>query len=219
VGTRTALLIFFALAFFALSPSQSYALQGCCSWHGGVCGSSCCDGSSLSAKCGGGSDSYLYSPPVYRPTTPKFPSSIKAVPSFYPYTEQKAHRVLLELDDSSPTQYSATISKCPGCDPGPLADFTGSTLYFEDVAPGTWYVNVKKKVNGIWSTTAYWTIDVPEWHAPEPTLKPTPAIKSLTELYDGETAEGIPSNILFGGAVVTAALASYHYGKSRRSRQ
>src|ERR1700683_5099631 len=27
------------------------ARQGCCSWHSGVCGCSCCDGSPLSAKC------------------------------------------------------------------------------------------------------------------------------------------------------------------------
>lgn len=33
--------------------SKADAKSGCCSWHGGVCGGSCCDGTSLSAKCGG----------------------------------------------------------------------------------------------------------------------------------------------------------------------
>lgn len=30
------------------------ARRGCCSHHGGVCSNQCCDGTQLSAKCGGG---------------------------------------------------------------------------------------------------------------------------------------------------------------------
>jgi len=43
----------FGLILLALlvSPELSSARQGCCSSHGGVCGCSCCDGTSLSATC------------------------------------------------------------------------------------------------------------------------------------------------------------------------
>jgi len=44
------LMISFILSIF---PINVDAKQGCCSWHGGVCGSRCCDGTPLSAKCGG----------------------------------------------------------------------------------------------------------------------------------------------------------------------
>ena len=36
--------------FFAMILTAE-AHQGCCSWHGGVCGCQCCDGSPLSDKC------------------------------------------------------------------------------------------------------------------------------------------------------------------------
>ncbi len=45
-------LLFFALLYFVLSPIENAeARSGCCSWHGGVCGCKCCDGTPLSAKC------------------------------------------------------------------------------------------------------------------------------------------------------------------------
>jgi len=40
-----------AVALVMLVPSVSEARSGCCSWHGGVCGCGCCDGTSLSATC------------------------------------------------------------------------------------------------------------------------------------------------------------------------
>ena len=42
-------LLFFVL--FLASVISAQAHQGCCSWHGGVCGCQCCDGSSFSDKC------------------------------------------------------------------------------------------------------------------------------------------------------------------------
>jgi len=39
------------LAIFLLCPATVEARSGCCSWHGGVCGCGCCDGTSLSATC------------------------------------------------------------------------------------------------------------------------------------------------------------------------
>ena len=44
--------------FVSLSnPLVAQAKRGCCSHHGGVCGNRCCDGTPLSAKCGGSSSS------------------------------------------------------------------------------------------------------------------------------------------------------------------
>jgi len=37
--------------FFILSNTFVFARSGCCSHHRGVCGCSCCDGSSLSSTC------------------------------------------------------------------------------------------------------------------------------------------------------------------------
>lgn len=43
------------LVFGAMS-SNAFSRSGCCSSHRGVCGTICCDGTALSAKCGGGSN-------------------------------------------------------------------------------------------------------------------------------------------------------------------
>ena len=45
------LIIVFFLFFFFSSFGTVEARSGCCSYHGGVCGCSCCDGSSLSSIC------------------------------------------------------------------------------------------------------------------------------------------------------------------------
>ncbi len=42
---------------------QSFARSGCCSWHGGVCGNQCCDGTPLSSLCGGDLFIPLYTQP------------------------------------------------------------------------------------------------------------------------------------------------------------
>ena len=43
------IVILFIFSF--VLPQLAEARSGCCSWHGGVCGCRCCDGTSLSAKC------------------------------------------------------------------------------------------------------------------------------------------------------------------------
>ncbi len=45
------LIISFLLALLFVIPENIEARRGCCSWHGGVCGCRCCDGTPLSAKC------------------------------------------------------------------------------------------------------------------------------------------------------------------------
>lgn len=80
---RLSVLLFVSL--FLLSGNV-YARSGCCSHHGGVCGCSCCDGSSLSSTCapyypqcsGGGQEEQIYIPPTrYVPPPTNIPMPTK----------------------------------------------------------------------------------------------------------------------------------------------
>jgi hypothetical protein len=66
------ILVALFLLFNFLNSAE--ARSGCCSWHGGVCGCRCCDGTSLSStcapyypKCSGGSN-YIKSTPYKQST-------------------------------------------------------------------------------------------------------------------------------------------------------
>ncbi len=176
------LILFFFIFFF--TPQEISATSGCCSWHSGVCGCSggrqlCCDGT-LSPSC------TCYSPPPPpRPTPVVFPENINATWNWSP-NENKTFSLSVTLNDPNPSQYSAVLSKCRGCDPGPLTDFYSNNFYYDDVKPGTWYLNVKKERGGYWTNTVYWTINVPEWYPPSPTSVPIPTI-SLVNKVDTST--------------------------------
>lgn len=166
------ILIILIFVFF-LIPKIVLATRGCCSWHGGVCGCDtsvgrqvCCDGTySPSCTCAYIPEQNYIPPP---PPQPKFPSETQAKWNFFS-NENKTWNIEMEVLDNNPTKYSAVISKCAGCDPGPLVDFYSNKFYFKNITPGKWYVNVKKEINGYWSNIVYWTIDVPEWQPPTPT--------------------------------------------------
>ena len=70
---RILLIIFIIFAFL---PIAADARSGCCSWHGGVCGCGCCDGTPLSSTCApyypGCSSGSSYSSPSY--STPSCPA-------------------------------------------------------------------------------------------------------------------------------------------------
>jgi hypothetical protein len=162
--------IFFSLIFL---PKNTEARSGCCSHHGGVCGCDtsvgtqvCCDGS-YSPSCG-----CTYISP--KPVTPQFPD-MNATWNWTPNSD-KAFNLSVTLNDSSPTQYSAVINKCEGCDPGPLTDFYSNKFTFTNLKTGKYYLNVKKAIGGVWSTVSYWIIDIPEWTIPTPTVYPTVAV-------------------------------------------
>ncbi len=165
------LLYLFISIFFLTFSFPTYAERGCCSWHGGVCGCDtsvgrqiCCDGTySPSCTC-----AYI-SPKL---TTPVFPY-MTATWSFFSNTNH-TWRIKMTLNDDEPTRYSAVISKCAGCDPGPLVDFNSNHFIFDNVLPGRWYVNVKKDINNVWSTIQYWVIDVPQW------VEPTTLVENLS---------------------------------------
>jgi len=61
-------IIILGLVIFLFLPSFAEARSGCCSWHGGVCGCGCCDGTSLSATCAPYYPS-CYSAPTYKTPT------------------------------------------------------------------------------------------------------------------------------------------------------
>lgn len=156
------------LLFFFLTPVIAEARSGCCSWHGGVCGCDtsvgrqvCCDGS-YSPSCGC----------TYIAPKPTFPQNTQASWNWYP-NSNKTFNLSVDLDDSNPTQYSAVVNKCAGCDPGPLTDFYSNSFYYTNLKPGNYYLNVKKLINGYWSNTVYWTINIPAWYTPSPTPTPT----------------------------------------------
>jgi len=202
-----------AVVYFFSLPSVVYARRGCCSWHGGVCGCDtrvgrqvCCDGT-YSPTC-----TCAYYPQKQYVSTPNFPKSIRATWKWFPNLNQ-AYDIEMKLDDPNPSQYSAVISKCRGCDPGPLVDFYSNNFIFKNVSSGTWYVNVKKKINGRWSNVVYWTIDVPEWV--RPTSTPTPALEPTrtTVLGDQNASAKGPGVAAIVGALGLFSLISYYLGR------
>lgn len=164
VQTLITLLIFFFIGSFSVVDARS----GCCSHHGGVCGSSCCDGSPLSAKCGGGGsiNQYVpqknYEPQEYIPpsfTMPPVSGSVN-----YAYNQKtKSYSVSVDWDDViGSSGYSIAISRSAGINPGPLVDTFSSDWTFTKVSPGTWYINLKAKKGSQWSdNVTYWTVTVP----------------------------------------------------------
>lgn len=170
MNIKVLVFVVFSFIFLSSFPKNIEAQSGCCSHHNGVCGCSggsqlCCDGS-LSPSC------TCYLPP---PPAPIFPSNINATWNWSP-NNNNTFDLIVNLTDPSPTQYSAVLNKCRGCDPGPKTDFVGQYFNFYNISPGTYYLNVKKEINGYWSNTVYWNIVVPAWYAPSPTPTPTPII-------------------------------------------
>lgn len=166
-------ILFFFLIFFLFPTKEIMAHSGRTDSSGGhYCNVGSCAGT------------YHYHNGGYTPTTstyiqtPIFPANIDAT-WIWSSNLNKTYDLEMKLNDDNPTQYSAVISKCIGCNPGPLVDFYTNKFNFSDVKPGTWYVNVKKKISGNWSTIVYYKIDIPAWVSPTPT--PTPSIVSKNE--------------------------------------
>lgn len=164
--------LFIVFSFFTLFPSQVYSHSGRTDAFGGHnCYVGSCAGTYHYHNGG-------YTPPArtYVPT-PVFPINTNATWTWSSNLNE-TYDLVVELDDTNPTEYSAVLSKCKGCDPGPLTDFYTNKFKFEDVAPGIWYMNVKKEGLGRWSNTVYWTIEVPDWVPPSPS--PTPVVINNT---------------------------------------
>lgn len=170
---RVLLILFLSVVFF-FTVSTVNAQQGCCSHHGGI---GYCDTSVGSYVCNDGTYSPSCGCSYIPPSPPVFPLSINATWNYLPNNlPNKTFDISVHLDDSSPTQYSATLNKCRGCNPGPLVDFYSNNFTFNNIGSGKWYLNVKKNIGGQWSTIVYWIVDVPTWIQPSPTPVPTPII-------------------------------------------
>ncbi len=106
----------------------------------------------------------------------------------------------VQLDDPSPTQYSVLLGDYQGSDPGPDPDFYYPAFTIYNVQPGLKYLNIKKKINGVWSTIAYYTVNIPPWVQPtqeiQPTDTPTPFLQSAQ-------ASTLMSYLLFGAFIAT----------------
>lgn len=194
------------LLVFLYVPTSVMAQRGCCSWHGGVgycdsrVGSLVCNDGTYSPSCG-----CYRAPQVVQP--PDFPANMNATISYQP-DETGTYSVIVTLSDPDPTSYSAVLGQVIGADPGPLTDFTGGVLTFNKIAPGSYYLNVKKSIDGVWSKVVYWTITVPAWVAPTPTPTPTPLPSPLvlgTSTEDTTTdLTGLVVILLVGGVIGSA---------------
>lgn len=202
---------FFFIIFFLLNFSSIiFARSGCCSYHGGVCGCGCCDGTSLSAtcapyypNCGGGYESYYVAP---KPTMviPTIPSNAKGGPK-YLINKNGVVDMLFDWDRPDGKQYSIAMSKTAGGDPGPNTDTTKSEYTFTNIRPGRWYVNVKEEFNGYWSEVAYWTIDIPNnvKDIARPYLTPTPiptkqASPTTRDISDNDSSNSLQTIAMVG---------------------
>lgn len=188
-------------SLFAFFHKPTLAQQGCCSWHGGI---SYCDTSVGTYVCNDGTYSPSCGCAYVPPPAPLFPVSTQATITHEPNRLPKGtFAINVILDDSNPTQYSATLNKCMGCDPGPSIDFRTSTFTFKDITTGRWYLNVKKNINGRWSNTVYWTVDVPPWYEVSPIPIPTPM---PTTIIAANNIEGEPTNPLVMGVLFVVGL-------------
>lgn len=215
-------MVFTALAAVFLFSVSSYARSGCCSWHGGVSG---CDTNTGRQVCNDGTYSptctCAYIPPqkAVQPTVSEYSTS-----GHWQFTHTNAGvNVTFDWDDTSPTEYSIGISSYAGSDPGPLSDTSTTNWVFHNVSNGKKYINLKKKVNGIWSNITYWEINVPEWvkPTPNPTRKPYPS-PSVTGVSQGATSdshnEPTDSNFVSFGLLSALLAGGYFLGKRMTNR-
>ncbi len=161
------ILSIFFLFLFIFVPKNIEARSGCCSWHQGVCGCRCCDGTPLSATCapyypscnngGYGQESLLDSL-----TKPQNPTNGNWT---YSMSSDNWCNYDVIINWSKPThgdRFSINISKYAGGNPGPLADTFSTNYTFKNITPGEWYINIKTGDGQRWSNVSYWTVTLPK---------------------------------------------------------
>ena len=106
------------------------------------------------------------------------------------------------LNDPNPSEYSVLLGNYQGSDPGPDPDFYSATFTLFNVQPGVKYLNVKKKINGDWSTVSYWTLNIPYWV--QPTQVPIQPTDVPPSFLNSDQFSTIRNYLLFGALVVVA---------------
>lgn len=161
------LLIAFILLFIISWPTFSDARSGCCSYHGGVCGCECCDGSSLSStcapyypECNDDSDDEYFVPATRIKIPPTNPISNSNAKLEYIVSKTGDNTFSVNFDwyysnETDDKEWSVRLSK-KSEDPGPLVDTNRSKIVFSDIKPGTYVLSLKSKVLGEWSGVSYW---------------------------------------------------------------
>ena len=81
-------------------------------------------------------------------------------------------------DVTGATDYSLYLSKSIYDEPDNVSDTTESTFTFYQVEAGKKYIHIKAKNSCGWSSSSYWTVDVP---AVKPTISVSESIISETE--------------------------------------
>jgi len=128
-------------------------------------------------KCGGTSGPSTYVPVLIPTATPIFIPDNPVTKGDVTFEEaglKPFYTVHTTWIDTGRRDFSIALSKYPGTDPGPNADTTAREFIFNNVKPGKWYINLKSKIGNQWSKVTYFTVDIPPWTLPTPTLTPTP---------------------------------------------
>lgn len=145
---------FFLSILFLLLPQNVRAHQsGCHRWHS-------CPSDSGSYVCGDAGHPCQYGTYSYGNTQSYYSLPIPVNPSNGDYTYIASSQNWCNYDvtatwdkPSSGDRYSVAIGKSAGTDPGPNVDTTLPSYTFQNIAPGTWYVNLKT------GNAERWTID------------------------------------------------------------
>lgn len=144
-------------------------------------------------RCGGSTSVYV--PPVVPVIIPENPVTAGSV-TFEKTNTKPYYKVKVNWTDSVYRNYSISLTKIAGSDPGPKVDVSVGAFVFDKVKPGKWYVNLKSQVGNQWSKVVYWTVDVPDW-VPTPTSTPFPTvIPTQNDNVKGTTTERTSADII-----------------------
>lgn len=142
-----------------------------------------CGGSGSRGDGGGDvSSSYIYVPvpistPIIHPDNPVTTGTV----SIQEMSTKPFHNVYVIWNGTENTNYSISLTKNAGSEPGPISDTSSPTFAFHNEKPGKWYVNLKTRIGGQWSKITYWPVDIPQWTQPTPTPTATPTQTLLTQ--------------------------------------
>ena len=154
-------------------------------------------------------------------STPEFPSEMntKAYPTFEPNTDG-TYTMIFKFSNPQGRAVSISLNNVKWADPGPDPDTNGSQWTFNNVQPNTTaYINMKAKVDGVWSQIANWAIPVPAWVSPTPTPTDTPIPTQIPLVANANGTSGLGGLIVLILIVIgTIYLAKHKINSSKDKR-